>query len=318
MGTPRKFWRTRELRASGKTRKQIARALQRGELHRLARGLYTTETPDDLLTLQGLSWMNPGLVYTGTTAGFIHGACPMTWPAQAATVRGRSDDGGELLSLSTAATGPTTRAKGVRVVSLIEAATTMTHTKLDELHRAVEWQYQGTQGNERLAEHLAALPPRRRATAAELLDGTLTGTASSLELKAVRGIVAALDGLDVTVQVNEMVLGYRFDIVIPEVKVCIEIDSQTYHAAGKARTSAFLNDRWKGNAAARWGYTLLRYSDVDVNQAMPFLQEQVRDTIEFILEHPRGRAARRRKILTDQEWWLWHPWRVAPFGKRRR
>ncbi|MDN5721590.1 MAG: hypothetical protein L0H20_01090, partial [Corynebacterium sp.] len=120
------------------------------------------------------------------------------------------------------------------------------------------------------------------------------------------------------VQVNEMVLGYRFDIVIPEVKVCIEIDSQTYHAAGKARTSAFLNDRWKGNAAARWGYTLLRYSDVDVNQAMPFLQEQVRDTIEFILEHPRGRAARRRKILTDQEWWLWHPWRVAPFGKRRR
>ncbi|HIW91599.1 MAG TPA: hypothetical protein H9870_08065 [Candidatus Corynebacterium avicola] len=299
------------------TEKLIASAVRRGELHRVARGLYSKEEPDDLLTLQGLAWLHPGLVYVGDTAGFIHDLCPMTWPATAATIRGRSPDGGALLSLTSAATGPSILSKGVRVVSPIEAATAMTIANHGGLRRGLERRYQGTRGNERLAEHLAAMPPRRRAIATELLEGIVTGTASSLEQKAVRGIVDGLDGLDVTVQINAMVRGYRFDIVIPEAKVCIEIDSQTYHAPGKATTDAFLNDRWKGNAAARWGYTLLRYSDVDVNQAMPFVQAEVRDTVEFVLAHPRGRTSRAVEIPTDRQWWLWHPWKVDRFGKGR-
>lgn len=70
------------------------------------------------------------------------------------------------------------------------------------LRSFLQEQYRGARGNDALAEDLAALPPQRRARAAELLDGLITGTASNLELRAVTAIIGALDGIDVEVIVN--------------------------------------------------------------------------------------------------------------------
>lgn len=308
MSATKKFWRTSEMIAAGKTYKQITAAMKSGVIHRLAHGLYSNEEPSDLLILEGLAWANPDLIYTGRTAAFLHGMCDMAWPAQASVPRTCSGDGGQRLELSTATTGPVVNVRGMRAVSPIEAGTGAQGIDRDVLRRGLQRAYLGPKANDRLARHLADLPPRRRASAAKLLDGVPTGIASGLEAKAVRGIVAALDGLDVTVLINEMVRGYRFDLVIPEANVCIEIDSRTYHATGRASDRAFLNDRWKANTAVRWGWTLLRYSDIDINEAMSFVKEQVRDTVEFNLANSRSRKLREEEIPTDQQWWLWHPW----------
>lgn len=302
-----RFWTTRDLRAVGKTHNDIAGAVRRGEIFRITRDLYSTEEPDDLVKLKALSWARPEMVYTGDTAAFLHGLAPMRWPAHGRVPRTRSRDGGELLTLTGAVTRRTCRRWGVTTLTPLETAATAGSVALPARRALLERAYSGVKGNDRLAADIAALPPSVRAKATTLTDGLITGTASELELKAVRAIVAALDGLDVEVQVNGMIRGYRFDIVIPEARVSIEIDSHRYHSALRARQEDFIKDRWKGNAAVRWGWTLLRYPDASIDHALDEVTEEVRDTVVFNLDNPRTRKIRQHELPTDREVWLWHP-----------
>lgn len=304
------FWRTRELTAAGVPDKQIAAKVRRGELHKLDRGLYSTEEQTDLVTLRGLAWAHPGLRYSGSTAAFLHaipGFDSVHWPAQGRIPRDRSNDGGALLDLTTSDTKVGQLVHTVPTLTPLDTATELPETPRDVLREFLVRSYQGAKGNTRLAEHMAAMPPRRRAIAAGLLEDLVTGTASSLEVKAVAVIVGALEGLPVSIEVNALVCGYRFDIVIPEVKVCIEIDSRTYHAARSARPNTFRNDRWKGNAAVLAGWTLLRYPDVSIDRASEFVALQVRDAVLHNLRHPRGRTQRTTLLVTDRTVWDWHP-----------
>ncbi|MEJ6550755.1 hypothetical protein PQI66_14510 [Corynebacterium sp. USCH3] len=303
MTTPR-FWTTQDLRAAGKTHSDIAGAVRRGEVFRITRDLYSAEEPDDLVKLKALSWARPEMVYTGDTAAFLHGLVTMRWPAHGRVPRTRSRDGGELLTLTGAVTRRTCRRWGVTTLTPLETAATAGSVALPARRALLERAYSGVKGNDRLATDLAALPPSVRAKATALTDGLITGAASELELKAVRVIVAALDGLDVEIQVNGMIRGYRFDVVIPGPRVCIEIDSSRYHSARSARREDFIKDRWKGNAAVRWGWTLLRYPDVSIDKTPDAVGEEVRDTVTYNLAYPRTRRQRTHEIPTDRPIWL--------------
>lgn len=306
--TEKQFWTTRELRSVGQTAAAIDGAVRRGDIHRITRGLYSTQVPTDSIRLRGLARMRRGLVYIGDTAAHLHGLAPMRWPAQASVPRGTSPDGGELLDLRTSTTTPrTTRVDGVPVLSPLAAAVDATMVDVHALRAFLRRSYTGVKGNERLAEDLAALPPARRAAAAELTGDLITGTASNLELMVVRAVVVALDGMEVTVEVNRKIRGYYFDIVVPEADVCIEIDSWRYHSAKTTSPANFVKDRWKGNAVVRWGWTLLRYPDASIDLALDEVVEEIRATVAHNLANPRTRKLRVRELPTDRPVWLWHP-----------
>lgn len=303
----KRFWRTGELRAAGKSTDEIAGAVRRGEIHRMAHGIYGTEEPTDLVRLAALAWVRPGLVYTGRTAGFLHGLLPMSWPAEATVPRGTSRKGGRYLRLSGAGRRHGVVVDGLPVLSPLATAVACGEVAVRRRRAFLQEAYTGVHGNERLAADLAALVPADRSRAADLTGDLVTGTASNLELRAVRAIVAALDGLDVSVEVNMLIRGYRFDIVIPEARVCIEIDSRLYHSSETASAADFIKDRWKGNAAVRWGWTLLRYPDASVEIALDEVVAEVLDTVRHNLAHPRARVLRTCELPTDREVWWWHP-----------
>ncbi|MGP9723263.1 hypothetical protein ACT3SZ_04520 [Corynebacterium sp. AOP40-9SA-29] len=265
----RPFWLTAELAAAGYTEGKIRAAVRRGELHRLSRGVYTSSPPDDLTALQALSHLVPEMVYTGPTALFLYDERPMLWPARGlvpSTGRAGTRDRLLLRSRDRKDTERHRSCHGVAVTTPLQAAVDVrasrTPTSTDEeLRRFLTRMYDGAKGNDVLAADLTVLTPGK-AHAAALLDGLTTGTASKLEKQAVRLVRKAVAGLPVTVQVNGLIGQYRFDIVIPEARVLIEIDSFHYHAVTDlADTRGFIRDRWKANAAAQWGWLVLRYTD---------------------------------------------------------
>ncbi|MDN5682447.1 MAG: hypothetical protein L0G90_01410, partial [Corynebacterium glyciniphilum] len=178
----------RDLRAVGKTHNDIAVAVRRGEIFRITRDLYSTEEPDDLVRLKALSWARPEMVYTGDTAAILHDLAPMRWPAHGRVPRTRSRDGGELLTLTGAATRRTCRRRGVTTLTPLETAATAGSVALPARRALLERAYSGVKGNDRLAADIAALPPSVRAKATTLTDGLITGAASELELKAVDAV----------------------------------------------------------------------------------------------------------------------------------
>jgi very-short-patch-repair endonuclease len=305
-----KYLRRTELLRTYGSGKAITAAVARGELHRVIRGMYTRETPTDLDRLEAMRIRQRNLTYTGTTAAFIYGLGPMTWPATGRTWRRGSHHGGPHLTLSTGRVRRHRKVRGLSVTTPVETAVDLAEAGHDrqKLKDFLTRSYTGVKGNDILAEDLAVMPPRRRTAASRLLDGVITGTASKLELRAVRAILTALDGTDVTVLVNAKVCGYRFDVVIPEARVLVEIDSYAYHAVdGERRDSrTFAGDRWKANTAARRGWTVLRYADMCVDAVPELVGEQVADTVRYNLAHPH-RWRRDGLLRTDHPFWWWHP-----------
>lgn len=305
-----RFLRRRELLRRYGSGKAITAAVARGELHRVAWGMYTREPPTDLVRLEAMRIRQRNLTYTGETAAFIYGLGPMTWPATGRTWRRGSHHGGPQLELGTGRVRRHRKIHGLYVTTPVETAVDLAelgHNRA-ELVDFLTRSYTGAKGNDILAEDMAAMPPRRRAAASRLLDGVVTGTASTLELRAVRAILAELGGTEVTVLVNAKVGGYRFDVVIPEARVLVEIDSYAYHAAdGERRDSrTFAGDRWKANAATRRGWTVLRYADVCVDAVPDLVGEQVADTVRYNLAH-RPRWRRDGLLRTDHPFWWRHP-----------
>lgn len=302
------IWRTSTLLKQGMNGDSIARAVKEGTLFRPFHGIYTSRQPTDEELLGIFSALRDGLVYTGQAAGFLYGIVPLTWPAPARVPRRSSHNGGERFRLSE---GPTRRPRtirGIPVTSPLETAV-MLDLPDNALRTFLTDQYQGAKGNDALSEDLAALPPRKRRRAGVLLEGLVTGTASSYELKAATAIIAALDGVDVKVKINAMVEGYRFDLVIEDVDVLIEIDSYAFHGGAATTQDDQIRDSWKRNTVTRAGYTLLCYTGRCVEYATVEMVEQVLDTVTYNLRYPRTRRKRTAEegISTDAQVWTWHP-----------
>lgn len=302
------IWRTSELLARGMTRNAVDRAVERGELFQTLHGVYTTRKATDEEVLGIFAGLRGQLVYTGRTAGFIYGLTPLTWPATARVPRGTSHNGGRRFRLSEGTARRTRSIRNIPVTSPLETAV-MLDLPTSGLREFLVGQYRGVKGNDALAEDLAALPPRHRGRAGELLKDLVTGTASSYELKAATAIIAALDGIDVTVKINAMVAGYRFDLSIEEADVLIEIDSFAFHGGPATTPDSQIKECWKRNAAARAGKTLLCYTGRCVEYAMDQILEQVLDTVNYNLRYTRNRRKRtaENRIPTDAEVWTWHP-----------
>jgi hypothetical protein len=116
-----------------------------------------------------------------------------------------------------------------------------------------------------------------------------------------------------------MVAGYRFDLVIEDADVLIEIDGYAFHGGPAMTPDDQIKECWKRNAAARAGKTLLCYTGRCVDYAMDQIIEQVLDTVDYNKRYARGRRRRTAadRIPTDDQVWKWHP-AMGPFWEEDR
>ena len=306
----KKIWTTAELKDAGWGEARTRRALG-DTLHRVARGVYTT-TMDTDVVLRALALAHPGIVFTGRTAAYLHYALPMEWPATACRTSRRHND--DLITIRRRRPG-TGRAGSVTSVRGVDA-TTAAQTAVDldnpaEQVRVLERGYSGLRGTENFEKDAAHLSRTGRRRLAAIRSKAIIGTASNLETQAVQLIRSALRpeleaGL-ITIETNAMVRGYCWDIMIPEVRLLIEIDSWAYHGEAKAKRMDFARDRCKGNQATRWGYLLLRYPDSAVKHAPHYVSDEVADAVRFELQHLRRFRREDEAIPTDAPMWLWFP-----------
>lgn len=251
---------------------QLETIVRRGELHRLGRGIYSTAEPTDELRLQALHDIR-GLVYTGATAIDLYQGQAVTWPVEA-----RHDGPGRRTAEAHIRSGIPERLRtgnGLSLVSPLQAV--MDAASSEEVAGFLTEAYQGIGAHEALERDLAALVANR-ASARDLLAVTPTGTMSMLEQDAFRIITDALADLPVTVLTNRMIGNYCYDIVIPEAKVAIEIDSFTYHAVGGQGTTeqSFVKQAWKDNEAADLGWTVRHYTQFCIRGAAERVAEDIR------------------------------------------
>jgi very-short-patch-repair endonuclease len=305
--TDRPIWTTAQLRAAGHTNRDIRRGVEQGELTRVAHGYYVS-TDDPRVTLMAFAKAYPGITFTGRTAAFLFGALPMEWPATAEHPTSRT--AAPRLVLRRRAKGPTRQVEWVDAAVPARVAVELMDTDEDTAVRVLERGYPGFTGTRRLEEDTEALTRRERTRLASILPRAVLGTASGLERTAVTVVKRALAdevaaGL-VTVETNTLFRGYWFDLVIREARLLIEIDSYAFHGEGRARRSAFVRDRHKGNQATRWGWLLLRYPDHAVKHMPGYVGAEVADTVRFVLAHDRYRRED-EALDTDRPVQDWYP-----------
>lgn len=251
----RKIWTTAELYADGWTKRAVATAVGKRELFRVARGFYTT-IDDPKVVLRALAAAHPGITFTGRTAAFIYRSSPLRWPVEAEHPVLRHTD--RLITIRRRSRSETIRCDGVEVSTAAKTAVSLIEEDAAAAVRVLEWGYAGIRGTTRFAEDVAHLSRTERRRLEPVSAAAVIGTASDLEKKTVRLIRKALkselEAGTVTIETNAMVRGYCFDVVIREARVLVEVDSWTYHGEGRARKSAFVRDRHKGNQATRWGF----------------------------------------------------------------
>ncbi|WP_291480059.1 hypothetical protein [Corynebacterium sp.] len=298
-GTDRIFWSTGQL-LDTRTRRQIQREVRDGRLYRLARGIYSSEPPDDMLTLRGLHELR-GLVYTGRTAMELYTGEPVTWPVQARHPGpGRTTD---CATIRSGVPGGLREGRGFLLVSPLQAAMDADLPDAD-LRTFLAEAYRGKGGGEVLEEDLS-LSSGHRERARALVRDTPVGAVSLLERRAFEIVREALADLPVTVLLNQMVGNYCYDLVIPEAKVAVEIDSFMYHAVDGHGTTlrSFIRERWKDNEATHLGWALQHYT----NQCIRLAAGEVADDIRrAVLPRIRGRAVAHRESLPEAVW-TWHP-----------
>ncbi len=104
----------------------------------------------------------------------------------------------------------------------------------------------------------------------------LTAAADRADSDAERKLVALLRAAGI----SGWVLGHAFgpwtiDLAFPDVRVAIEVDGWAWHVDAER----FRNDRRKGNAIVRAGWTLLRFTWHDLHTRPHELIAEIRDAI---------------------------------------
>lgn len=163
--------------------------------------------------------------------------------------------------------------------------------KDDRAIRLLASRYGGKRGQRLLDEdlsHVRELPKRTR----ELINRAAVGAESPLE----RTVARALREHGVEVKVNHLIGLYRWDLVIPKMKVAIELDGFKFHI----QRDVFIHDRWKNNDAVLRGWTTLRYSGSCV-------KHHLEDVVGQILSAKAPRLSERWHRLFVRQWhWGMH------------
>ena len=270
-----RMWTSKELLRDC-TRAQVRTRVDKRELFQLAWGIYSGTEPDSELRLKALATVR-GLIYTGVTAMQIYESREVQWPVHA---RHRTGSRRTAESIVIAGVPDLLRYRQeLALVTPIQAAVDA-DVSTAELGEFLGGMYAGIGVGEERERDVAALNSGRE-RARELIAGAGVGVASALEKQAFHIIREALADLPVTLLTNVKVGDYCYDLVIPEAKVAVEIDSYTYHAPGGSgsRRSNFIKDTWKRDDLTHLEWVLRTYTGDCVEQAPHLIAEDLRAVV---------------------------------------
>ena len=274
----------------GLPRHRLRARVRRGEVTRVAQGLYVEGKPTPLQALQAIQRKWPDTYASGQTAVALWLGKKLAFPLHIAT-SGHPKQA-PLVTMQRQRGIRWVRKDGVRVQVLIQAAALL---KQDEQAlSALEEHYAGKDGQDKLEKDAMRLP-RLRARERELIRRAATSTDSKAEVAVVR----ALKARGLKVESNVQIGPYRWDIVLPELKVAVEINGWDFHS----RKPHVVRDHWKNNDAALRGWLTLRYTGSCVTHHLEAVVEQI--------------ASARRPDFDAyffREAWAWHQTLFDSFG----
>ncbi|MBS9532479.1 DUF559 domain-containing protein [Mycobacterium sp. M1] len=262
----------------GLSRSGISRRVRSGRWRRVGPGVYFVDDRPFTIAarIRAAVWgYGPDAVASGLAAAFWHGLISTAPKPMEVTVprnsHGRSRPGARVRRRDLLP-ADITECDGLRVTGLaltvIEAAARrgggpkvldtalQRHTELPQLWRA----------------HMRNTGRYGSPTARRMLQAAETGARSAAE----RLLVQLLTRAGITGWVaNYPVGGYRVDVAFPDSKVAIEIDGYAFHSSA----ADFQNDRTRQNTITLAGWTVLRFTWLDLTENPERVLTEIRRAI---------------------------------------
>nr|WP_120492355.1 type IV toxin-antitoxin system AbiEi family antitoxin domain-containing protein [Corynebacterium lactis] len=275
-----------EQRGIGEHRRQ--RLVREGKIFRLIRGLYV-DKPTPGAVADAVVHHYAGSVISGLTAAQLHLDVPLTLPIEA---EGRTSASTETFSISHSRLPSRTTIRGLPVVEALWAARGAPAFAMQVL----ENHYSGRNARERLEadmKRMGKVPSWLRDT----IKKTPIGSASNLERRVARPLLER----GYHVELNRNIGPYCFDIVLPQWRIAIEIDSERYHL----NPDSFISDRWKGNSGAIHGWIILRFTDTCVTLNLKEVLTEIEQAIAWV-KRRRPRHDYKPGFPAAQQVWTWN------------
>lgn len=239
----------------------LATRVRRGEVTRLAKGLYVWGKPEPLELLKLLQEHRPFLKTTGTTAAQVLLGEPVTFPLRLASVERMPASTFYVHSRVSIESFVTS--SGIRILNPLVAMKSVS----PELGiRVFESIYSSKAGRARLDSHREALKVVPVASQ-RMLEQAALFTDSGAEVKVAKG----LKRRGLKVECNVVIGHYTWDIVLPELKVAVEINGMKFHS----QQASWLRDHWKNNEGALIGWLTLRYTGHCVAHHLDYVIDQI-------------------------------------------
>lgn len=245
----------------GLSKGALATRVSRGEIARIAKGIYVWGRPEPLELLKLLQEHRPYLKATGTTAAQVLLGEPVTFPLRLASVE-RMPASTFYVHSRVSVTSFVTLS-GIRILNPLVA---MKSVSPDLGIRVFESIYSSKSGRARLDSHREALNVIPVASQ-RMLEQAALFTDSGAEVKVAKG----LKRRGLKVECNVVIGHYTWDIVLPELKVAVEINGMKFHS----QREAWLRDHWKNNEGALIGWLTLRYTGHCVAHHLDYVIDQI-------------------------------------------
>lgn len=220
----------------GLSRSQLVTRLRRGDITKIARGIYVWGAPTPLEVLRAVQEYNATVLAAGRTAAQLYLGHELTTPLE---LRGPAR-----LPTSPFYSLRRTKQNAYRMIDGIRVANPLLAIERDR----AEFR--------RLSAH-----------AQKVLTQAALFTDSSAEILVIR----ALKARGLKVESNYLIGAYRWDIVLPDYKIAIEINGLQFHSALKP----WIRDHWKNNEAVLRGWRTLRYTGHCVKYHLNYIVEQI-------------------------------------------
>lgn len=269
-------------------RYKVQSLLKEKRLFKLCRDLYVDDLSPYEVAQAITSYFSA--ILTGRSAAQLHLNLTLTFPIHAEGSR-RID--AETFTITRSRLPSRTEIEGLPVVEALWAA----RAAPKFAQHILEHHYAGNDGNERLAADLSRMS-KVPAWLRDLIKQTPTASRSELERQVARPLLQR----GYHVQMNRFVGPYCFDILLPQWKIAIEVDSAMYHHNGKS----FISDRWKGNSGAVHGWIVLRFTDTCVEYLLDSVLQEIEQAITWV---KAGRPHRNYQpgFPASLKAWEWNP-----------
>lgn len=255
----------------------LRKAIESGEVIRIFRGCYAKASANPYEIARDLCKLIPDFVLSQESAEQLFLGQALTFPIQGYVSHRRRSINNPWLQTKRKRLVQCTDHRGIRVVTGYQKVIFEGHTE------GAAAMYSGRRGALRMREDQRAHPRQRKAADAIIKR---YGADSGAETK----VAAIIRKMGFEPEHNVMIAGYSFDLVVPEKRIVIEIDSWEHHK----EQHQFVRDRVKGNEAAIRDWILLRISGLTLAHHPDYVETLLREA--FGVSPVRAR----------EHVWRWH------------